>query len=333
MIVTHADDFRFAAPPAGIEQLQEEISSLMKIKWTNELGKEWSRYLGSWWRRPSTTIMDVRPDDKHIQAVLQLLQLDGPQVKGSRTPQWSPQAEREVPVPLTVEQTRQYRTAVGCLQWIAIVRPDLQFTAKELARSLSSSTSMDWNRLKKAGRYLVATRHLYLQLECHPDQPLEVEACADASWAVDETRRSTTGVALYLQGVLLYSASKTQATVAKSSAEAELLAANSAASEALCLQSVMNDFWHEVVPVRLHTDSTACEVALEQKGLGKMKHLEVKHLWLQEVLRTRSISIHHVPTADNKADILTSHRHPARTEQVRPWLGLRTDEQEPKGLN
>ena len=55
------------------------------------------------------------------------------------------------------------------------------------------------------------------------------------------------------------------------------------ATEGLGAQAVCADFGRSK-QLRLWTDSTAARGMAARQGLGRMKHLEVKFLWLQEVV-------------------------------------------------
>lgn len=78
--------------------------------------------------------------------------------------------------------------------------------------------------------------------------------------------------------------SKTQNTVAQSSAESELLAVVRAATEALGCMSLAADLGL-VIDTRLHVDADAAAALgiLERRGIGRIRHLDVGTLWVQEV--------------------------------------------------
>ena len=42
-------------------------------------------------------------------------------------------------------------------------------------------------------------------------------------------------------------------------------------------------------------------------GLGKVKHLELKHLWVQEAVRAKRIVVAKEHTTTNLADLMTKH--------------------------
>ncbi len=55
------------------------------------------------------------------------------------------------------------------------------------------------------------------------------------------------------------------------------------------------------------TDSSAAEGIASRKGLGKVRHLEVNQLWLQDKVANKEIRIVKVPGTENVADALTKH--------------------------
>jgi hypothetical protein len=79
--------------------------------------------------------------------------------------------------------------------------------------------------LKKVGRYLASCAGACVKLEPTSNDIKTVVGYTDADWAGDKfARRSTSGSALFVAGVLVHSFSRTQSLVALSSCEAELYA-------------------------------------------------------------------------------------------------------------
>ena len=68
--------------------------------------------------------------------------------------------------------------------------------------------------------------------------------------------------------------SKTQATIAQSSAESELIAVVRAACEGLGMISLADDFGIEL-KIRLHVDASAALGILQRQGVGRVRHLDV----------------------------------------------------------
>ncbi len=100
--------------------------------------------------------------------------------------------------------------------------------------------------------------------------------------------------------------STTQATVAKSSAEAELFSLTKGAATALGMISTAHDLGMRV-DAKIHSDASAAIAIAQRQGLGKLRHLKVQFLWIQERIRRGDLAVQKVPGKDNPADLLTKH--------------------------
>ena len=63
--------------------------------------------------------------------------------------------------------------------------------------------------------------------------------------------------------------------------------------------------------IKLHlemlTDATAAIGICRRRGLGKIRHLHVSDLWIQDRLRKGDFKLTKIPGAENPADLLTKH--------------------------
>ena len=100
--------------------------------------------------------------------------------------------------------------------------------------------------------------------------------------------------------------SSTQATIALSSAEAELYALTKGAAEGLGMMSLLSDFG-VTVNVTIHTDASAAIGIVRRAGLGKLRHLNVRDLWVQDQVKRELLGIEKVAGAENPADMATKH--------------------------
>ena len=128
---------------------------------------------------------------------------------------------------------------------------------------------------------------------------------ADASFAeCHTTRKSTSGGVATWMGNVMKSWAKTQGNIALSTGEAELAAVVRAAAESLGLQSVLADFGM-YVSIVLKADATAAIGMVKREGLGRVRHLAVGDLWIQQRIRAGHIAIGKVPGTDTPSDMLT----------------------------
>ena len=87
--------------------------------------------------------------------------------------------------------------------------------------------------------------------------------------------------------------SSTQTVIALSTGEAELYALNKASAQGLGLQSLLSDLGIDL-EVRVHTDATTGRAIVTRRGLGKVRHIAVHELWMQEKVAQNQISIHKI---------------------------------------
>ena len=101
--------------------------------------------------------------------------------------------------------------------------------------------------------------------------------------------------------------STTQPTVALSSAEAELYAMVEGAARGLSLKTMLGELGVDVGAVELLTDSSAAKSFSSTRGLGRMRHIEVKDLWLQECVKNGRFRLFKVCGERNPADLMTKY--------------------------
>ena len=105
---------------------------------------------------------------------------------------------------------------------------------------------------------------------------------------------------------LLHHWASSQQIIATSSAESELYALCRCAAQTLGLISVTKDLGdHKQGSVSV--DSSATLAIVHRKGLGKIRHLDVQYLWMQDCIRQNQILVEKVKGQENMADILTKY--------------------------
>ena len=95
-------------------------------------------------------------------------------------------------------------------------------------------------------------------------------------------------------------------SIALSSAEAELNASVKAAQEALGIANLEEELGRRLL-IRLYGDSSANHGIIQRQGTGKVKHLTVRQLWLQQQAELGSCEHRKIPRALNSSDMLTHH--------------------------
>ena len=98
----------------------------------------------------------------------------------------------------------------------------------------------------------------------------------------------------------------TQPTIALSSAEAELIAAVRGAAEGISARTLCTDFGREC-RLRVHLDSSAAIGVSRRCGVGKIRHLDTRLLWIQERVHAGDLEVVKVAGEENPADLMTKH--------------------------
>ena len=74
--------------------------------------------------------------------------------------------------------------------------------------------------------------------------------------------------------------------------------------------------------VMVHVDASAAIGIAQRKGLGKIRHLDVQSLWVQDASRQRRFEVVKVPGADNPSDLMTKHLDAGTINEMMQRMGL-----------
>ena len=69
-------------------------------------------------------------------------------------------------------------------------------------------------------------------------------------------------------------------------------------------QSILRDLGHQV-ELKIESDATAALGMAKRQGLGRVRHLAVADLWLQQKVRDRQFQLSKIAGKENPADALT----------------------------
>ena len=137
--------------------------------------------------------------------------------------------------------------------------------------------------------------------------PDELVIWCDSDWAgCRRTRKSTSGAMCMFGKHCLKTFSRTQDGIALSSGEAEFVAIVEAACTGLGIQAMLSDMGIKV-KIRIMTDSSAAKSMVSRRGVGRVRHLDVKNLWVQERVARGDFTMKKVPGEKNLADPLTKN--------------------------
>jgi hypothetical protein len=232
-----------------------------------------------------------------------------------------------------------FRSMVGALQYLTITRPDLTYAVNYVSQHMQSPTVPHFQALKRILRYVKGTLHYGLSFS--PSSSTGLTAYSDADWAgCPDTRRSTSGYAIFLGDNLISWSAKKQPTVSRSSCESEYRALAHTASEVVWLTHLLRDLnvplSHQ--PLLLCDNKSALFLTLNPVSHKRSKHIALDYHFIRELAASGTIQPKFVPSNMQIADIFTkSLSQPLFTffrsklrVRINPTLNSRGDD---KGCN
>ena len=101
--------------------------------------------------------------------------------------------------------------------------------------------------------------------------------------------------------------SATQHAYALSSAEAELYGMIEGVTRARGLVNLASELGFSRLSnvIKMGTDSSAAKSFICRRGVGRMRHLAIRDLWLQKEVREGNVEVSKIPGTRNPADLMT----------------------------
>ncbi|KAL0318302.1 UNVERIFIED_CONTAM: Retrovirus-related Pol polyprotein from transposon RE2 [Sesamum angustifolium] len=134
-----------------------------------------------------------------------------------------------------------YKSLIGSLLYLTATRPDIMFATSLLSRFMQSPSQVHYYAAaKRILRYLRGTKDFGIWYKSTNDAKLVGYTDSDWAGSVDDMK-STSGYTFSLGSGIFSWASKKQATVTQSSAEAEYIAAAATSNQAIWLRRILED--------------------------------------------------------------------------------------------
>ena len=308
-LTVHGDDFLAEGRPEALDWFEKALLAKFEGKIKGRLKRDGDeiRLLNRIVRR-TTEGYEWEADQRHAELIISGMGLL-PQSKPLAAPGrklTKKEQEDDNEDELSDADSSKYRGLAARANFLAQDRPDIAYSVKELCRGMSKPTARDMDALKRLARYLAGKPRVVLYLGWQRT-PSIMSVYSDSDWAgCIRTRRSTTGGALMRGGHVLKTWATTQPTIALSSAEAELIAAVRGAAEGLSARTLCADFGREC-KLRVHLDSSAAIGVSRRRGVGKIRHLDTRLLWIQERVHAGDLEVFKVAGVEIPADLMTKH--------------------------
>ncbi|KAD5507479.1 hypothetical protein E3N88_15182 [Mikania micrantha] len=200
----------------------------------------------------------------------------------------------------------EYKSIIGSLRYLLHTRPDLAYAVGIVSRHMEGPTTQHLQAVKHILRYVRGTVNHGL---CYSKGNMTQEMLfgyTDSNLAGDPVdRKSTSGMAIYLNNSLISWSSHKQKSVALSSCEAEFIAAT-------------------VEAVILYVDNKSAISLMKNPVFHeRSKHIDTRFHFIRDQVEKGEIVVKHVPTEKQRADILTKGLAKIKFSEMKELLGVK----------
>jgi histone deacetylase 1/2 len=221
------------------------------------------------------------------------------------------------------EDSTKYRSIVGALQYITFTRPDLAFAVNRVCQYLHAPTTVHWTAVKRIIRYLKSTESTGLLIR--KKSPLIISGFSDADWAGSrDDRRSTGGFVVFLGSNVISWSARKQATVSRSSTEAEYKSMANTTAEMVWLEQLLGELGIRLkIKPQLWCDNLgATYLCANPVFHARAKHIEIDFHFVRERVARKQLEVRFVPTEDQVADGFTKALPHRKFEEFKNNLNL-----------
>ena len=224
-----------------------------------------------------------------------------------------------------------FRTCVGILMYLPNDLPHCQYVIRYLSTYSSKPTQKSQTVLRHLVSYLAGHASISMSLKWCGRTSGIFHAYPDvqSQRMLPKFSQTLTGLQIvkldealaavaFLRRMPYFSASRTQKVVSLSSAEAEVYACSSGSSDAILLARLTGHrTW-----IYVYTDSSGARGILQRQGVGRLRHLSCRVLWLQALIANGTIRLCSVSGHVSLADIGTKRLLASRLRNLMAVLGL-----------
>jgi histone deacetylase 1/2 len=227
--------------------------------------------------------------------------------------------------PLGPDDSTKYRSLVGALQYLTLTRPDISYAVNKVCQYLHAPYTVHYTAAKRILRYVKHT--MTVGLTFVKSASTLVSAFSDADWAgcVDD-RRSTGGFAVFFGPNLISWSAKKQATVSRSSTEAEYKSVANATAEMMWVQSLLAELGvrQRQTPCLWCDNLGATYLSANPVFHARAKHIEIDFHFVRERVLRKQLEIRFIPSKDQVADGFTKPLPYRAFEDFKHNLNLRS---------
>ncbi|XP_072087411.1 uncharacterized protein [Arachis hypogaea] len=216
-----------------------------------------------------------------------------------------------------------YRRLVDRLLYLTNTRPDLSYSVGCLSQFMDSSTDAHLKAAYRIIRYLKQSPATGLFFSVN--NSFTLSGYTDSDWgACKDTRKSISGYCFFLDQTLISWKSKKQATISRSSSEAEYRTLANGTCELVWLLKLLKKFnILPPLPVDIFCDNkSAIYIASNPVFHERTKHVEVDCHVTRNKFKEGVSNLRHVVSSEQPADLFTKSLPPGPFSHLLSKLGL-----------
>ena len=322
VVEVHMDDIYATGPYKALIKFEKELHGRIKMKSQIHMQKPGEKFTHL--KRTRETHEDgifLTPRSKYITDLLNMLGLS--ECNEAPTPYMH--TEVKDGKKLTGEQVKLFRAGVGLALYLSYDRTDIQFAVREMTKDMKEPCDGSMIKLHRLARYLQGTREFGVWLPRSGEMD-KLIIHSDTDWANCKKTRKSCACAMFMVGnCLIYSYARSLQMLCLSSGEAEFNGGVAACSEGIFMKEIFG-FIGFPLKMEVYLDSSAARGVFQRQGVGRIRHLEVKSLWVQDALQRKMFSLHPVSSQENAADFGTKALAVKRFIELRQKIGIGTNE-------
>ena len=201
-----------------------------------------------------------------------------------------------------------FHSVVAKLSYLAKrAKPECLTAVAYLATRVTRCTTDDVEKLKRLLKYVADTRERGVVFR-PGSKGICVRVFIDAAYGVHADGKSHTGSCVVIGDVgAVHCKSSKQSIVTKSSTEAELVALSDSANQGLYIRNFLISQGYAMGPMIIYQDNMSCMALVERgrSGAERTRHIEIRHFWIRERIRSEEAIVMHKGTAEMYANVLT----------------------------
>jgi hypothetical protein len=211
------------------------------------------------------------------------------------------------------EMHQKFRQGLGGLVHLANwTHPEIAYAVSTLSQFMANPGKAHMDALVGLYKYVYGAADTEMIFRRRPrdseKDPVIITLLSDADYAADvDTRRSRTGVAMYIDLCLMHWRSRLQQSVSLSTAESEFMALGDAVQSGIWLQNLLQELGIPFVEktVIFCDNQAAVAIGHNPSHAKYAKHIDIRWFFVRDMVKAGRFDIVYINTDENIADIFT----------------------------